>query len=589
MENKNEKLEILRHSLSHVMALAVSELWPNVKFAIGPAIDNGFYYDFDFGEDKVCEEDLKKIEKKMKHIIKQNIKFEKSEIGINEAIKRKKAAGQDYKVELIEDLKKEGEKKVSFYKLGSFEDLCRGLHVESTNKLRKDSFKLTSVAGAYWKGSEKNQMLTRIYAAAFETKKKLDEYLKMTEEALKRDHRKLGKELDLFYFSELVGPGLPLFTPKGTAIKRTLERWIEDEERRRGYVQTCTPDIARVALYEKSGHWDHYKDDMYPEMKIYDDEYVLRPMTCPHQFMIYNSRPRSYRELPIRYSEISRLYRREKSGELFGLIRHPGGWSFADAHIICLPEQTENEFEKVVDLIQYVMKTLGITEYWYRFSKWDPENKKGKYIDDPKSWEGSQESMKKILDKLKLEYIEAEDEAAFYGPKLDVQLQNINGKDETAFTVQIDFALPEKFDMTYIDKDGKEKRPVVIHRGSIGCLERTMAFLIEKHAGAFPVWLSPVQVKLISVGEGHVEYCKKFAEELLMKHDMRVEVDDSDETVSNKTRKAVNEKIPYILVIGDKEMESDKLSIRDRGSRETRDLDKKKFIQEVLDKIKNKE
>lgn len=407
-------------------------------------------------------------------------------------------------------------------------------------------------------------------------------------ESLKdRDHRKLGKELDLFCFSDLVGPGLPLFTPKGTIIKRMLERWIEDEEARRGYSQTCTPDIARLALYEKSGHWQHYKSDMYPAMEIYADKYVLRPMTCPHQFMIFNSRSRSYRELPIRYSELSKLYRREKSGELFGLIRHAGGWSFADAHIMCTPEQVEEEFEKVVDLIQYVMKTLQITEHWYRFSKWDPKNEGNKYVNDPESWDRTQTSMKKILDKMKLKYKEAEGEAAFYGPKLDIQLKNINGKDETAFTVQIDFALAEKFDMVYIDKDGKEKRPTIIHRSSIGCLERTIAFLIEKYAGAFPVWLSPVQAVIIPVSEKFKDYAKKVGAQFA-ESNVRFEIDDSNESLGKRIREAEKQKTPYILVVGEKEEKDNLVAVRTRGKKEQETISAEKFTEKILEEIAEK-
>ncbi len=582
MEKKYEQIEVKRHSLSHILAMAVSELWPEVKFAIGPAAENGFYYDFDFGEEKVNEEDLKKIEKKMNHLVKQNIKFEKEEVSANEAIAKEKNRKQKYKVELIEDLKGDGKTKVSYYKSGNFEDLCSGPHVESTKEINKGSFKLNKIAGAYWKGDEKNKMLTRIYGLAFETNEELKKHIEMMKEAAERDHRKLGSELDLFVTSKLVGSGLPLLTPKGSIIRQELERFIVDEETKRGYHRTYTPDLAKVDLYKKSGHWDHFKEDMYPSMEIEGDEYVLRPMTCPHQFMIYNSRPRSYKELPIRYAEIAKLYRREQSGELSGLIRVMS-FSLVDAHIICRPDQLEKEFEDVVDLVQYGMKALGIEDYSYRFSKWDPNNKE-KYIDDPESWHKSQGSMKKILDKMKLEYVEAEDEAAFYGPKLDVQMRNVNGKEDTAFTVQIDFAMPDRFDMSYIDKNDKKVRPMVIHRSSIGCLERTMAFLIERYAGKFPVWLSPVQVKIISVGEGHIEHCHKLAGEL-REGGVRVEVDDHSETVGNKIRKATQEKVPYVLVIGDKELKSEKLSVRDRGQNDTREISKKDFIDEIKEKI----
>jgi len=568
------------------MASAVLEMFPEAKFAIGPAIENGFYYDFDLPR-TLIPEDLAIIEEKMRKIIKANYSFERAEVSITEALKDFKKAKQLYKVELIKDLEKEGEKKVSIYKSGNFVDLCSGPHLDSTGEIPADAMKLTKISGAYWRGDEKNKMLQRIYGVAFQSKKELDEYLKMLEEAEKRDHRKLGKELDLFCFSDLVGPGLPLFTPKGTIIKRTLERWIEDEETRRGYLQTATPDIARLALYEKSGHWQHYRDDMYPAMKIYDDQYVLRPMTCPHQFMIYNSRPRSYRELPLRYSETSRLYRREKSGELFGLIRHAGGWSFADAHLICTPEQVENEFKNVVDLIQYAMKTLKITEYWYRFSKWDPKDKKGKYVNDPKSWDESQKSMKKIIDQMKLNYEEADGEAAFYGPKLDVQLRNIHGKSETAFTVQIDFALAEKFDMVYTDKDGKEKRPIIIHRSSIGCLERTIAFLIEKYAGAFPLWLSPVQMAILPVSEKFEKYANALVSKF-KENNIRVELNNESESLGKRIREAEKQKIPYMLVVGEKEEKDGSVAVRSRGDKNQETIKVEKFIEKILEEIKEK-
>lgn len=586
----------MRHSLSHILAAAVKELWPGALLAIGPAIENGFYYDIDFNianesrmnreSTRIGDENLLKIEKKMKELIKEDVKFKREEMEIDKALVKEKQAGEVYKVELIEELKKEGEKKVSYYTMGNFTDLCVGPHVKSSGELPADGFKLTKLAGAYWRGDEKNKMLTRIYGLAFAGKEELENYLKLMEEAEKRDHRKIGKELDLFVFSDLVGKGLPLLTPKGAIIRQELEKFIVDEETKRGYLRTYTPDLAKVDLYKKSGHWDHYQDSMYPAIDMEGEQYVLRPMTCPHQFMIYNSRPRSYRELPLRYAEIAKLYRREQSGELFGLIRVMS-FSLADAHIICRPDQLEEEFRQVVDLVQYGMKVLGIKDYSYRFSRWDPKNKE-KYIDNSAAWEASQASMKKILDKMKLNYIEEEGEAAFYGPKLDVQLKNVNGKEDTAFTIQIDFALPEKFEMTYIDKNGKEARPMVIHRSSIGCIERTMAFLIEQYAGAFPLWLSPVQVKIVSVGEAHVEHAKKLAEEF-SDNDIRTEVDDSDETVGNKIRKAIAEKVPYMLVIGDKEMKSTKLAVRQRGSKETKEVEREKFIKELREKIESRE
>ena len=585
-DKKQEKLELLRHSTAHILAVAVFKFFPEAKFAIGPAINNGFYYDFELPR-TLIPEDLPLLEAEIKKIIKANFHFEQKMVPAEEALGKFKKLEQQYKVELIEDLIKAGEKEISLYKLDDFVDLCSGPHIESSGEIDTQAFKLTTISSAYWKGNEKRESLQRIYGTVFENKANLKKHLFEQEEAKKRDHRKLGKELDLFVFSDLVGPGLPLFTPKGTVIKRTLERWIEDEEEKRGYSQTSTPDISKVALFKKSGHWDHYQDDMYPVMNIYDDQYVLRPMTCPHQFMIYNSRPRSYRELPIRYSEISRLYRKEKSGELFGLIRHAGGWSFADAHIICTPEQVEAEFAKVIDLVQYVMKTLKITKYWYRFSKWDPENKKNKYVNNVKAWDETQASMKKIIDAMQIKYVEAEDEAAFYGPKLDIQLQNINGKDETAFTIQIDFALPEKFDMIYIDEKGEEKRPIVIHRGSIGCIERTMAFLIEHYAGKFPVWLSPIQVALLPVSEKFDAYSKKVTK-ALQKERIRIETPDPDNSLGKRIAETTKTKIPYILIMGEKEEKDDTVTIRKRGQEEQVVMKIEEFVKMIKEEIKKK-
>ncbi|MFH0840550.1 MAG: threonine--tRNA ligase [bacterium] len=576
-------IENKRHSLSHVLAMAVLEIYPEAKLAIGPAIDNGFYYDFD--NLKISDADLEKIERHMNQLIKQNLEFEKYTMGIDEALTKEQDREQIYKMELIDDLKADGETEVSYYKLGEFEDLCAGPHLQSTNEIKDKSFKLNKLAGAYWRGSEKNKMLTRIYGLAFETRQELEEYIAMMKDAEARDHRKIGKELDLFLSSEEVGKGLPMLTPKGSVIRMELEKFVIKEEARRGYQRVFTPDIARLELYKQSGHWDHYHDSMYSPIDIDGEDYMLRPMSCPHHFIMYRSKPHSYRELPIRYAEIAKLYRKEQSGELSGLIRAMC-FSLVDAHIICREDQLEDEFAKVVDLVQYGMKVLGMKDYSYRFSKWDPKNKE-KYVNQPKDWDNAQKAMKNILDKMKLDYVEAEDEAAFYGPKLDVQMKNVNGKEDTLFTVQIDFYMPEKFDLTYVDKAGKEQRPFIIHRSSIGAIERVMAFLIEQYAGAFPVWLSPVQVKLISVGEGHHKYCQDLAQEFL-DQEIRVEVDDSDETVGNKIRKATTEKVPYVLVIGDKEIESKNLNVRDRGGKETREISKKNFFKEVRQKIEHR-
>lgn len=575
-----ENIETKRHSLSHVLAMVILEMYPEVKLAIGPAIDNGFYYDFD--NLKISETDLEKIERRMNHILKQNLSFEKYTMGVDEALTKEQDREQIYKMELIDDLKAKGEKEVSYYKLGEFEDLCAGPHVQSTKEIKEHSFKLHRLAGAYWRGSEKNKMLTRIYGLAFETRQELEDYQVKMKEAELRDHRKLGKELDLFLTSEEVGKGLPMLTPKGAVIRMELEKFIMDEETRRGYQRVFTPDIARLELYKQSGHWEHYHDSMYSPIDVDGEEYMLRPMSCPHHFIMYAAKPHSYRELPIRYAETAKLYRKEQSGELTGLIRAMC-FTLFDAHIICRPDQLSDEFAKVVDLVQYGMQVLGMKDYKYRFSKWDLNNKE-KYVDQPESWDAAQTAMKKILDKMKLEYVEAEDEAAFYGPKLDVQMKNVNGKEDTLFTMQIDFFMSEKFKLTYIDKEGKEQRPFIIHRSSIGAVERVMAFLIEQYAGAFPVWLSPVQVKLISVGESHREHCQKLAQEF-RDQQIRVEVDDSDETVGNKIRKATTEKVPYALVIGDKEVASTNLNVRDRGAKETREISKDDFIKEIKEKM----
>lgn len=582
---KSSKIEIIRHSTAHILAAAVEELYPKARFGMGPAIENGFYYDFELAR-SLTPQDLPKIEKKMRQMIARGLKFEKQELTIIKATNLFKKLKQPYKTELIKNLQKEKKvKKVTVYKTGSFTDLCQGPHLESAKEIKPDAFKLTKIAGAYWKGSEKNKMLTRIYGLAFNTKKELDQYLEMQEEAQKRDHRKIGKELDLFVFSDLVGKGLPLLTPKGAVIRQELERFIIDEETKRGYLRTYTPDLAKVELYKKSGHWQHFQEDMYPPMNIDGEDYVLRPMTCPHHFMIYKSKQRSYRELPLRYAEIAKQYRKEQSGELTGLIRVMA-FSLADAHIICRPEQIEKEFEGVLDLIKYTMETLGIKDYWYRFSKWDPKNKK-KYVNKPKEWEKTQSLMKKILNKLKVKYVEADGEAAFYGPKTDIQVKNVNGKEDTLFTVQIDFDMPEKFGMTYIDKNGEKQTPMVIHRASIGCIERTMAFLIEQYAGAFPVWLSPIQVQIIPIGEKFNEYGEEIKKQLL-KENIRAELNSNDETLGKKIREGELQKIPYLLIIGKKEQKNNSVAVRDRKKGDLGQSKINKFIEKLKEEIKER-
>ncbi len=429
-------------------------------------------------------------------------------------------------------------------------------------------------------------MLQRIYGVAFNTKKELNDYLKQQEEAEKRDHRKIGKELDLFCFSDLVGKGLPLLTPKGAIIRYELEKFIIEEETKRGYLHVYTPDLAKLELYKKSGHWKHYKESMYPPMNIDGEDYILRPMACPHHFMLYNSRPRSYRELPLRYAEIVKQYRKEQSGELSGLIRLMA-FSLVDGHLICRPDQVEEEFKDVLKLIQYNMKVLGIKDYWYRFSKWDPKNKE-KYTNNPKAWQETEKLMKKILDGLKLKYIEEEDEAAFYGPKTDIQIRNVNNKEETLFTVQIDFDMPKKFDMTYIDKDGKKQTPIVIHRASIGCIERTMAFLIEQYAGAFPAWLSPVQAQIIPISQKFNKYGEEIKKQL-NKDNIRVELNDNNETLGKKIREGELQKIPYLLIVGEKEQKANSISIRDRREGDLGPMKTDKFIEKIKKEIEEKE
>ena len=578
-----EQLSNIRHSLSHLLAMAVREKDPGVKFAIGPVIDNGFYYDFEFsGDYSPTPEDLKGFEKAMKKLIGGKLPFVGKEVSADEA--RKLFAEEPYKLELIEEFASDG-KKLTTYTTGNFIDLCKGGHIENTKEIDADAFTLTHIAGAYWRGSEKNKMLTRIYGTAFPTKEKLEEYLHRREEAKKRDHKKLGKELGLFVFADEVGPGLPLFTEKGTTIYRELERFVVDEEIKRGYVHVRTPDLARVKLYEISGHYPYYKDSMYPVMEVDDERLVLRPMTCPHHFILYKSKKHSYRELPLRMAEVAKLYRYEQSGELMGLLR-VRSFCLADSHMFCARNQAASVVKEVIDLIDYVAKTLGLargTDYWFRLSLGD-RSKKDKYYDDPKNWEIGEATLRKVLEEIDAPFVEAENEAAFYGPKIDVQMLNVNGKEDTAFTVQYDFCLPARFALTFTNDKGEEEQPVVIHRSSIGALERTFAYLIERYAGAFPVWLSPVQVAVLPVKTDHNEPAHTFADEL-KKEGIRVSVDDSNETIGQKIRKASGEKIPYQLVFGDKEINSNELMVRVRGEKEQIRLTRATFIQRAKQEI----
>lgn len=558
-----EGKKAFRHTAAHMLAQAVKRLFPNTKLAIGPAIEDGFYYDFDV-EKPFSQEDLDHIEEEMRKIAKEDLAIERFELPREEALALMKEKEELYKVELIEDLP-EGEI-ISFYKQGDFVDLCAGPHLISTKVVK--AVKLMSATGAYWRGSEKNKMLTRVYGTAFTKKSDLDTHLERLEEAKKRDHNRLGRELGLFTTNEAVGQGLPLIMPKGAKVLQILQRFVEDEEERRGYVLTKTPSLAKSDLYKISGHWDHYRDGMFILGDPEKDEEVmaLRPMTCPFQYMIYNSDQHSYRDLPIRYGETSSLFRNESSGEMHGLIR-VRQFTLSDGHIVCTPEQLEDEFREAVDLIKYLMTVLGIEEdVTYRFSKWDPNNKE-KYIDNAKAWEDTQDKMRKMLDHLNIEYKEADGEAAFYGPKLDIQFKNVHGKEDTIITVQIDFALAERFGMVYVDKDGQKKYPYIVHRSSIGCYERTLAMLIEKYAGALPTWLAPVQVKVLPISEKYHDYTEEVVRKFRL-NGIRVEADYRAEKIGYKIREARMERIPYILVVGEKEAENKEVAVRSRKNGE---------------------
>jgi len=585
--DSDDALEIIRHTASHVMAQAVKRLYGDVQVAIGPAIEDGFYYDFDL-EESFNQDSLKEIEAEMEKIIKEDIEIERKVLPREEAVELMKERNEKYKLELIEELE---DQMISLYFQGDFVDLCRGPHLPSTGYVK--AFKLLNVAGAYWRGDENNEMLQRIYGTAFANEKDLNKYLERREEAKKRDHNKLGRELDLFMTVDDIGQGLPLLKPKGAKVVQTLQRFVEDEEEKRGYQLTKTPFMAKSDLYKTSGHWDHYKDGMFVLGDEDSDEgaMALRPMTCPFQFQIYNSKLRSYRDLPLRYSETSTLFRNEASGEMHGLIRLRQ-FTISEGHLIVTPEQLEEEFRGVIDLINYMMESIGIQDdIWYRFSKWDPSNK-DKYIDNPEAWNDSQEKMKTILDNLDLDYEEAAGEAAFYGPKLDIQFKNVHGKEDTIITVQIDFSLPEKFDMTYIDENNEKQHPYVIHRTSIGCYERTLAMLIEKYAGAFPTWLAPVQTKIIPISDDQLDYAFKVKAEL-EKDDIRVEVDGRQEKVGYKIREAQVEQVPYMLIVGGREEEEGTVSVRDRreGDLGTSKLSefKAKILKEIDDKVINTE
>ncbi|MDR2558854.1 MAG: threonine--tRNA ligase [Oscillospiraceae bacterium] len=547
-----------RHTAVHVLAQAVKRLCPEAKFAIGPAIEDGFYYDFDI-EKPFTPEDLEKIEAEMKKIVKDDIKLEQFELSFEDASKQ--FADEPYKIELIKELHEKGEN-LLFYKQDDFTDLCGGPHLMSTGGIK--AFKLLSSTGAYWRGSEKNKMLCRVYGTAFPKALMIEEHLAKIEEAKKRDHNKLGRELELFTTSEHIGQGLPVLMPKGAKIIQILQRFIEDLEESKGYQLTKTPSFAKSDLYKISGHYERYWDKMF----IVGDEekdrevFALRPMTCPFQFQAYMNRARSYRDLPIRYNETATLFRNEASGEMHGLIRIRQ-FTLAEGHIVCAPEQVEKEFLDAVDLARHIFKVLGLEDdVYYRFSKWD-ENNRDKYIGDPEMWEKTQDFMRVILDKMGINYYEADGEAAFYGPKLDIQIKNVYGKEDTLITIQIDFQLAERFGMVYVDSDGEKKHPIIIHRSSIGCYERTLALLIEKYAGAFPLWLAPEQVRILPIADRHNEFCESLVKTLKI-HSIRADIDSRSEKVGFKIREAQLQKIPYMLVIGDSEVETGQVSVRSR-------------------------
>ena len=572
-----------RHTASHVLAQAIKRLYPNTKLAIGPAIEDGYYYDFEF-ETPITTGDFEKIEAEMKKIIKENIAVEKYELPRDEDINLMKEKDEPYKVELIEDLPDDAV--ISFYKQGDFVDLCAGPHLMSTGKLK--AIKLQSLAGAYWRGNEKNKMLSRIYGTAFPKQSELNAYLEKLEEAKKRDHNKIGRELGYFRTVDYIGQGLPIMLPKGARVLQLLQRFVEDEEQKRGYLLTKTPFLAKRDLYKISGHWDHYRDGMFvlgdPDAE--GEVFALRPMTCPFQFQAYLADMRSYRDLPLRYNETSTLFRNEDSGEMHGLIR-VRQFTISEGHLACRPDQLEDEFSGCLDLAKYMLEVLGLDDdVSYRFSKWD-ENDRDKYIGSPEQWEEVQDRMRVILDDMGIDYTEEDGEAAFYGPKLDIQIKNVYGKEDTLITIQIDFQLAERFGMEYVDSDGTKKYPYVIHRTSIGCYERTLALLLEKYAGALPTWLAPIQVKVLPISDHYMEYANSVSEEL-QKVGIRVEVDTRKEKIGYKIREAQLEKVPYMLIVGEKEQAEGAVSVRDRKEGDTGSVKLNEFIDTILKKVASK-
>ncbi len=584
-----EGLEVYRHTCAHVLAQAIKNIYPTCRLAIGPVIENGFYYDIDFNT-PITQDDFAKIESEMQKIINSKTVISRFELPREEAMQLMHKYKEKYKEELIKDLPRDAV--ISFYKQGSFTDLCRGPHLPNTGKIK--AFKLTSLTGAYWRGNEKNKMLTRIYGTAFEKKAQLEEYLASVEEAKKRDHNKLGRDLGIFMTSDVVGQGLPILMPKGARILQILTRFVEDEEAKRGFMITKTPNMAKSDLYKISGHWSHYRDKMFilgevdknGESPKGEEIMALRPMTCPFQYQIFKNGLKSYRDLPCRYSETATEFRKEASGEMHGLIRIRQ-FTLSDGHIICTKEQVDGEFKRCLDLSYYILDALGMrNDVTFRFSK-RGKSKSDKYIDDDEAWDKTEAMMKVILDDLKLDYVEADDEAAFYGPKLDIQARNVYGKEDTLITIQIDFAAGHSFEMQYIDADGVRQTPYVIHRSSIGCYERTLALLIEKYAGAFPLWMCPTQVKILPITDRTLAYAEEVCDKLAYAG-IRCEVDKRNEKIGYKIREAKIDKVPYILVVGDKEAEGGTVNVNKRGVEEKETVALEAFIEKVVKEDKEK-
>ena len=574
------------HTCSHVLAQAVKRLWPDTKLAIGPAIDNGFYYDLDSAE-AFTQEDLEKIEAEMRKICKEKLKLERFELPREEAIRYMEEQGEPYKVELIQDLPEDAH--ISFYRQGEFTDLCAGPHLDSTGRIKGNAIKLTQCCGAYWRGDSSRKMLQRIYGVAFPKKDELDAYLQQQAEALKRDHNKLGRELEYFTTVDVIGQGLPVMLPKGARVIQLLQRWIEDEEQRRGYLLTKTPLMAKRDLYKISGHWDHYLDGMFVLGDPYDETkecFALRPMTCPFQYQVFLNRARSYRDLPMRLGETSTLFRNEDSGEMHGLIR-VRQFTISEGHLILRPEQLEDEFRGCFELANYCLETLGLKEDCsFRFSQWDPNNT-AKYEGTAEQWDHAQGVMKTILDDLGIDYKVGIDEAAFYGPKLDIQIKNVFGKEDTLITIQIDMLLAQKFGMEYVDADGQKKTPYIIHRTSMGCYERTLALLIEKYAGALPTWMAPEQVRILTITDRANDYAYGLKAKLFALG-CRVEVDDRNEKIGKKIREAQMEKVPYMLVVGDRDVENGTVSVRHRAEGDLGAMSYDQFAAMFTDVVANK-